>query len=77
MDGIEDLIARIEHDFTWHPPATIEMQERMAGIRVMFREMAKDMARGLPPSRETAICLTKLEESSFYAMAALARYQED
>jgi hypothetical protein len=71
-----EILARVERDFTLHPPATPEAAQQMDFIRAAFRAMAKLVAGELPAGREQALSLTHLEEACFFAIAALARNQE-
>lgn len=62
----------INHRFTYHPPKTgqPEMYER---LRHEARMLAHRIMDECPPSRERSLALTKLEESVFWANAAIAR----
>lgn len=44
-------------------------------IRSRFLEMAKMVRDHVPPGREQAIALTKLEEAQFFAIAGCSRNQ--
>lgn len=75
-DQRETLIARVENDFTLHSPTNPEVSYHMDVVRAKFKALAHDVAHILPTSREQSLALTKLEEGLFYAIAALARYQD-
>ena len=63
---------RLEKDFTYHAP-----KDNQSAKYEMIRSDAKDFARMVmdfcPPSRETSLALTKIEEAVFWANAAIAR----
>ena len=62
----------IDRIFNDHPPMTEEDALAHEGVREAFKIIAITMSN-LPPGRERAIVLTKLEEASFFAHAAVAR----
>jgi len=47
--------------------------ERYVQLRSEARELAELMLESCPPSRERSLAMTKLEESIFWANAAIAR----
>jgi hypothetical protein len=47
---------------------------RMEALRELALAHAQGMAQLVPDSRERAIALTKVEEASFFANAAIARH---
>ena len=68
MDEREEILDR----FTFHPPK--EGQEELyEAIRHISRDMAMCIRDLCPEGREKALALTKLEEASFWANAAIAR----
>ena len=72
-----DLMRRVGHDFTLHPPENEAVALLMDNVRAMFKTLAEDMAHILPMCREQSMCITKLEEACFNAIAAIARNQEE
>ena len=62
----------IENNFSYHKP-----DEEQARCYVRLRKLAKELAYLIdevcPTSREESLALTKLEESVFWANAAIAR----
>lgn len=62
----------LEKRFTYHPP-----KEGQPEKYHLLREAAKDLAAlvtlNVPPSRERALALTKIEEAVFWANAGIAR----
>jgi hypothetical protein len=70
-----ELVRRVEHDFTLHPPESDEVAEVMDTIREAYKTLAVQMARMLPSGRDQALCITELENSLMRAIAAVARNQ--
>jgi hypothetical protein len=64
--------AEIERRFTYHRPEGQKVADH-DDIRQEFKRFAQDLAEGLPPGREKSLAFTALEESSFWAHAAIAR----
>ena len=62
----------LDRVFDHHPPVTEEDNLGHELVRQAFKDMAKTMSN-LPAGRERALVMTKLEEASFFAHAALAR----
>lgn len=67
-----DLVARITRDFTYHAPSRAQV-----GVYAEIRDRARTQAFYLltvaPQSRELSLALSALEESVFWANAAIAR----
>lgn len=59
--------------FVHHPPPTQARVMQHELVRGMCLSLAGDLDALLPPGREKALALTKLEEAMFWANAALAR----
>ena len=72
MDEKQTLTARIERDFTYHPPAAGQPQ-RYEALRAKAKELAMLIAETTPPSREQSLALTHLETAVMWANAAIAR----
>ncbi len=64
--------ARIENNFTYHPPKN-DQPERYMVLRDEAKELAKNIVGYCPASRERSLALTKLEECVFWANASIAR----
>ena len=64
-------IADIERRFTYHRPEGQKIEDH-EDIRRAFKAFALDLAE-LPDGREKSLAFTALEESSFWAHAAVAR----
>lgn len=67
-----DMKARIERDFTYHPPKPGQL-ERYQALREKAKEMALLILDLTPASREQSLALTELEYSVMMANAAIAR----
>lgn len=63
---------QIEKVFTYHKPKE-DQPERYVAIRDKAKELAYLLVKNTPPSREQSLALTHLEESIFFANAAIAR----
>jgi hypothetical protein len=46
-------------------------------VRAAYKELAGELAESLPESREKSLAITALEESGFWAQAAIARNIEE
>jgi hypothetical protein len=66
---------RIDHNFIYHPPHG-DQAERYAVVRAEHFGLARLLLRLCPESRELSLALTKLEESVFWANAAIARNEK-
>lgn len=71
----DELIARIENDFTYHKP-TPDMVPQFKEIRDAGKALALTMAKHCPRGRELSSALTKIEEGVMHANAAIARTGE-
>lgn len=58
--------------FTHHPPKGDQI-ERYQELRDKAREFAALIVASTPQSREQSLALTKIEEASMFANAAIAR----
>jgi hypothetical protein len=65
---IEEIVRR----FTYHRPEDQKVQDHN-NIRLNFRTFAEGLNTVLPEGREKSLAFTALEESSFWAHAAIAR----
>lgn len=74
---MESDLRRVLHNLTLHPPKDSETANRMDAIRsaaMTFARVIDDMA---PGSRERNQAFTALEDATQYAIAAIARNQEN
>lgn len=65
--------ADLAHRFAYHPPATEDAHGR---VRQRCHKLADTLNDQLPDGREKSLAITHLEETMFWANAALARAQE-
>lgn len=72
MPDVLDNPDEVERRFLYHAPNT-ETRELHDHVRAITLIYAQEMARLLPAGRERALTITALEESSFWAHAAIAR----
>lgn len=67
----------INKRFTYHPPiAGLKQAERYEDIREDARSFALSLTNQCPESRELSLAITKLEETVFWANAAIARNEK-
>ncbi len=64
--------ADIDHRFSYHRP-DVDQVTRHESIRGKCKDLAHDLDSILPPGREKALALTKLEEALMWGNAAIAR----
>lgn len=63
----------IEHRFAFHAATTPEKRDEHTSVRQAHRQLADKLNEELPEGREKSLAVTKLEESMFWANAAIAR----
>lgn len=68
----DDAKARIENNFTHHPPKE-DQKLRYEAIREQAKKFALTLVDLTPASREQSLALTNLEQVVFWANAAIAR----
>lgn len=71
----QDLHARVERDFTNHPPVAAGVAEKMDEATRRFIDLAHWLVDNVPEGRERSTALTKLEECSMHTKAGIARNQ--
>lgn len=67
-----DLHARVDNDFVYHPPKP-DQPEKYTRLREEARVLAHLIVDLVPPGREQASALTRLEEAVMHANAGIAR----
>lgn len=70
----DELVARVDRNFTYQPPKADQIP-RYEALRRGAQEIARRIIVMTPPSREQALALTKLEEAVMHANAAIARHE--
>ncbi len=68
----QETLDRIEKTFTYHSPKG-DQPERYVALRSKAKELATLVVSLVPPGREQALALTKLEETVMHANAGVAR----
>jgi hypothetical protein len=63
---------QIENNFRYHPPKEGQA-DRYVAIRDKGKELAEFLTSECPPSRELSLAITNLEQTIFWANAAIAR----
>ena len=63
---------QLEKTFTYHAPKG-DQPERYVRLRDQAKQLAYDIVKNTPSSREQSLAITHLEEAIFYANAAIAR----
>lgn len=58
--------------FKFHP-ATVDTGPKHEAVRELCHNLAVDIHRLVPPGREQAVAITKIEEAMFWANAGIAR----
>jgi hypothetical protein len=69
---VAHFAAQIDNAFTYHPPKPGQ-PEKYSAIRAKAKELAELIAAECPPSRETSLALTNVEQAVMWANAAVAR----
>ena len=65
--------ADIENRFKFHPASSPERQRAHEAVRDECRVLAHVLNESLPEGREKALAITNLEQTMFWANAAIAR----
>lgn len=66
--------SRIANNHRYHAPKPgSDQPERYEEVRYLTGDLAHQLTRLCPPSRELSVALTKLEEAMFWANTAIAR----
>ncbi len=71
-----DQIKKMDNDFTYHPLRP-NQPERYERLRAAAKKLAMLLVTNCPPSWELSLAMTKLEESVFWANAAIARNEKE
>lgn len=65
-------LKKLANNFTYHPPQPDQLP-RYEEIRAKGKEMAEFLTATCPASRELSLAITNLEQTIFWANAAIAR----
>lgn len=65
----------LSNRFGYHPPSTDGVRMNHEAIRDECENLAQFLDALLPECREKSLAMTKIEESMFWANAAIARHQ--
>ena len=63
----------IENRFAFHAAATPEKRDEHASVRQSCRRLADFLNETVPEGREKSLAISHLEETMFWANAAIAR----
>lgn len=69
--------ALIERNMTNHPPTSPEVIATFEFLRQLAKAFAKGIDAQCPNSREKSLALTNVEQALMWAVAAVARNQEE
>lgn len=71
----QDVITdgELANRFAYHSPTDQAAAHRHSRVRFDCLDLALKLKSAIPPSRERALAITKLEEVMFWANAAIAR----
>lgn len=72
----EELHARIDNDFRFHPANDNVTGQRHDKVRGLLGSTAHALVELAPEGRELSLAVTKLEEAMMWANAAIARHGE-
>lgn len=64
--------SQIENNFSYHEPKK-DQPEKYTVLRNKAKELAYEIERLCPNSREKSLAMTKLEETTMWANASIAR----
>lgn len=71
-----DAAAQAYYNLTNHPPSNDDVTQRMEDIRVFAKGYATAILEECPESRERSLAMTNLEQTTMWAIAAIARHQD-
>lgn len=66
----------IHNRFSYHPAKSDQRKREHDWVRDLHERIAMALAGNLPQGRELSLSITKLEESMYWANAALARVED-
>lgn len=68
---------RIDHNLTNHPPKDAFLVDLFEDIRNNAKRFGHVVDHAAPECREKSLALTNLEQSVMWAVAAIARHQDE
>lgn len=71
-----NLHARVDNDFTNHPPTDVVIGRVMDEATARFLDLAHWLVHNVPAGREQSSALSALELVSFHTKAGIARKQD-
>lgn len=63
----------LDNRFDFHPATTTEKKNEHSSVRMAAKVLAEKVEAEVPPGREQALAITKIEEAMFWANAGIAR----
>lgn len=63
----------LEYRFSYYPPTNLKAVEAHEAIREDCKRLAYTLKKNMPSGREASLALTNLEQTMFWANAAIAR----
>ncbi len=72
-----DRIQNMHHNLTNHTPKSQFMIIDIEALREVAKGFGAEIIRRTPTSREQSLALTNLEQTLMWAVAAIARHQEE
>lgn len=77
MSNKREQGAQLHHNLTNHAPINDDVVKAMEAIRRQAKLFGDAIIELAPESREQSLALTNLEQSTMWAIAAIARHQSD
>lgn len=71
-----DALAQLHHNLTNHAPRGEDVIARFENVRGAAKELGEVILQECPETRERSLALTNLEQTTMWAVAAIARNQE-
>lgn len=76
-DPKADLYEQVKRTHGYHRPNFQETMDAMGELRNLFENLAVNVVRKCPKSREMSLALTYLDIANMFAIAALARFEPE
>lgn len=75
--GRQELRERVEHNLSYHKPKLDITQMKMDQVRTRMLDISYSIIDLVPDGREQSVALTKIEEACMWAIAGLARNEQE